>query len=72
MEKFLTIVMVVLMVIVGIALYAVLAALPVMWLWNWLMPDLFGLQTIGFWQAFGLLVLCGSLFKSSTSSSSKS
>ncbi len=26
-------------------------------LWNWLMPDLFGLHTIRFWQALGLLIL---------------
>jgi hypothetical protein len=26
-------------------------------LWNWLMPVLFGLRVIGFWQALGLLIL---------------
>ena len=31
-------------------------------LWNWLMPDLFGLQTISFWQATGILLLCKILF----------
>lgn len=30
----------------------------VMLLWNWLMPELFGLQNINFWQAAGLLLLC--------------
>lgn len=34
----------------------------VMLLWNWLMPDLFGLSTISFWQAAGLLLLCKILF----------
>lgn len=34
----------------------------VMVLWNWLMPDLFGLPTLSFWQAAGLLVLCKILF----------
>jgi hypothetical protein len=29
----------------------------VMWLWNWLMPAVFGLRAINFWQAFGLLIL---------------
>lgn len=29
----------------------------VMGLWNALMPDLFGLHMIGYWQAVGLLVL---------------
>jgi hypothetical protein len=28
-----------------------------MLLWNWLMPAIFGLVTINFWQALGLLVL---------------
>lgn len=31
-------------------------------LWNWLMPALFGLNEICFWQAAGLLVLCKILF----------
>ena len=29
----------------------------VTYLWNWLMPGLFGWHTISFWQALGLLVL---------------
>jgi hypothetical protein len=29
----------------------------VMHLWNWLMPELAGAGRIGFWQAFGLIVL---------------
>ena len=36
----------------------------VMWLWNWLMPAIFGLTTISFWQAWGLVVLSHILFKS--------
>ena len=38
-----------------------------MWLWNWLMPAIFGLPVITFWQAVGLLVLSHLLFKSHTS-----
>lgn len=34
-----------------------------MWLWNWLMPALFKLPTIGFWQAAGVLILSQILFK---------
>ncbi len=34
----------------------------VMLLWNWLMPAIFGLITINFWQALGLLVLIRLLF----------
>ena len=34
----------------------------VMLLWNWLMPTLFGLPQIGFWQAWGLFLLSKILF----------
>jgi H+/Cl- antiporter ClcA len=34
----------------------------VMRLWNWLMPALFGLHVIGYWQAIGLMVLSKILF----------
>lgn len=37
-----------------IVLFAALFGFIVMVLWNWLMPDLLGLQPIGFWQAVGL------------------
>jgi hypothetical protein len=33
-----------------------------MGLWNWLMPGLFGLKLIGYWQAIGLLILSKILF----------
>jgi len=35
----------------------------VLFLWNWLMPNLFGLHTINYWQALGLLGLCWILFR---------
>lgn len=60
-------------IVLAIALVIVLGfvlALPVMWLWNWLMPELFGLATIEWLQAWGLLILCGLLFKSSSVSKS--
>jgi hypothetical protein len=31
-------------------------------LWNWLMPTIFGLKEIGFWQGFGLVVQAKLLF----------
>jgi hypothetical protein len=44
-----------------ITFFVVLAMLALsfvlMSLWNWLMPALFGLRMISFWQALGLLVL---------------
>ena len=35
----------------------------VMLLWNWLMPDIFGLKRLTYWQAWGLLILSHILFK---------
>lgn len=37
----------------------------VMLLWNLLMPEIFGLNTVNFWQAAGLLILSRILFGSS-------
>ena len=34
----------------------------VMALWNWLMPAIFGLGIINYWQAFGIFVLAKILF----------
>lgn len=42
---------------------AALMSLPVMLLWDWLMPTIFGLPTITWLQAWGLLFLSGLLFK---------
>ncbi|GAB1855789.1 hypothetical protein MHTCC0001_06230 [Flavobacteriaceae bacterium MHTCC 0001] len=29
----------------------------VMWLWNWLMPEIFGLPVLNYWKAVGLFIL---------------
>jgi hypothetical protein len=47
--------------ILVVALFFVLGYV-VMALWNWLMPSLFGLHTITYWQAYGLLILSKILF----------
>lgn len=39
-----------------------LVCLPTMFLWNWLMPYIFGLPILNFWQTMGLLGLCYLLF----------
>ena len=53
--------------IVGGIVVGILAAFVFGWLvmilWNWLMPALFGLSTITFWQAWGLVILAHLLFK---------
>ena len=38
--------------------FGLLLTLPTMWLWNWLMPVIFNLPRITFWQAVGLQMLC--------------
>jgi Ca2+/H+ antiporter, TMEM165/GDT1 family len=47
--------------ILAVALFFVLGYV-VMTLWNWLMPSIFGLHTITYWQAYGLLILSKILF----------
>lgn len=48
-------------VLFGIGM-AFLIGFLVMNLWNWLMPSIFGLPMIGYWQAIGVLVLAKILF----------
>ena len=42
---------------IGIAALIILFGYIIMTLWNWLMPELFGLTTISYWQAIGLFIL---------------
>ena len=49
----------ILFVIAGIAAVGAI----VMWLWNWLIPDLFSGPVISFWQALGLMLLTRILFR---------
>jgi hypothetical protein len=44
--------------------FIVLLIFIVMWLWNWLMPEIFNLGRINFWKAAGLMLLSFILFKS--------
>jgi hypothetical protein len=48
--------------IVGLLLFVGLGGEVVRLLWNWLMPSLFGLRQVTFWEALGLLALCRILF----------
>lgn len=57
---------------------AILFGFVIMWLWNWLMPEIFGLTTLSYWQAVGLFIFlklllggCGGSGKSSKSSKQK-
>jgi len=59
---------------IGIGILAVglafLFGWVVMLLWNWLMPEIFGLKRLSYWQAWGLFALCSILFKGTGSSGS--
>jgi hypothetical protein len=48
--------------ILGGLLFMALGAEIVKLLWNWLLPTLFGLKEVTFWQALGVLALCRILF----------
>jgi uncharacterized membrane protein YvlD (DUF360 family) len=34
-----------------------------MWIWNNVMPDMFGVKSIGYWQMFGIYLLSNYLLK---------
>ncbi len=48
--------------ILAFAAFVALGGLIVEWLWNWLVPSIFGWCQITFWQGIGLLALCRVLF----------
>jgi len=48
--------------IAGMAFFAFAGGQIVRLLWNWLMPSIFGLRQLTFWEALGLLFLCRILF----------
>ena len=48
--------------ILGMLLFIGIGGGIVQFLWNWLLPPLFGWREITFWQALGLLALCRILF----------
>lgn len=53
-----------------VVVFALLMALPTMWLWNNIVVDVTknAVTPVGFWQALGINVLCGILFKGTASS----
>jgi hypothetical protein len=48
--------------IVGMLLFIAIGGTIVLYLWNWLLPPLFGWRMLTFWQALGMLALCRILF----------
>lgn len=57
-------------VVVGISVTVMITAIltiPTWLLWNWLIPQIFGLQKITIFQSLGITLLTSILFKSSSS-----
>lgn len=73
METFGKIVFGTLVVIFILVVFSLLAAIPVYFLWNWLMPIIFPsggiVHSLTFMQAIGVVFLSSCLFKSSSFSS---
>lgn len=44
-------------VFIVIVVFSLLIAFPIKWLWNGVMPDIFGLPEITFWKAYGMYLL---------------
>lgn len=56
-----------LITIIGmLGVVALLLGLPLMLLWNWIMPEIFYWEPITFWQAVGINLLTGILFRTNT------
>ena len=52
--------------------FGLLLVFPIMWLWNYLMPMVFGLPKLTYWQTYGLYVLINMLVPNHSSTSSHS
>ena len=35
----------------------------IMWVYNSILPEMYGFKPIGYWQLFGVYMICGYLFK---------
>jgi sensor histidine kinase YesM len=58
------------MFIISICVVAIIISIPIMLLWNWLMPVIFELPKITILQAYGLVILL-SLLKPSFNDNTK-
>ena len=67
MDKYTWIVLLGTIFILGIL--GLLLVFPIMWLWNYLMPMVFGLPKLTYWQTYGLYLLVNMFVPHSTSTS---
>ena len=69
MEKLLTLLNGMLLIVTWVLIAALIMAIPVYYLWNAECPRLFGLPALqSFWDAWKLMALASFLFKSTSSS----
>jgi len=69
MDKLATVIFGILFAVAVVVFFGLLLSLPVMLLWNYcLVGAVAGINQIGWLQAWGILILCGFLFKTSVSS----
>ena len=61
-ESVLTFTLMPLLAILLLIVWSLILAYPFQFLWNWLVPSIFGLGEISFLQAFGLKFLLGLIF----------
>jgi hypothetical protein len=71
METFLKGLGATILVLVIAALFSFLLGWFVMLLWNALLPAIFGITTITYWQGVGICLLSNLLFKGTSTSSNK-
>lgn len=73
METFAKVIGIMVIGMIAIIVMGLIMSLPVMWLWNGcLVAAIPGIKTIGWMQAWGIMILAGILFKNTTTSSSSS
>ena len=53
--------MTILPIVFFVLLYLFLVPAILTWLWNMTIPDIFGIKTIEYWQAFRLIIIAGIL-----------
>ena len=56
---------------IAIVVIGFLLIWPLTWAWNFVMPDIFGLPEITYWQMFVLYMLCQFLFRANVNVKTK-
>lgn len=63
MDKFATVVLAIIIFLLLFLPLMALSALVTMWAWNILMPAIFNLPVVTFWQAWAVNILAGLFFR---------